>query len=575
MKDTEGNINEASPNVKVNLSVLNLAQNLPTKSGCYLFKNKKGEVIYVGKAKNLKSRVTSYFKGNQASIKTDVLVRHIEDLNFFITENESEALVLENNLIKKYSPKYNIQLKDDKTYPYVIVNLDHPYPKLEYVRRPKRDSQLNRLIFGPYVSGSNIYEVLSILNKAFKLRVCTDQQIISRKEPCLLYQLKQCTAPCMKDFISEKEYKNILNNVLKFLEGDYEGGVNYLTEKMQILADREEFEHAAILRDYLKTLDTFSNKFQQKNVDLYGQENSDIIAYYIGEEEIDISIYLIRKGVLLGQKTFYFLREDSFAAIEEMISSLVIKYYLNNEDILPDNLVFYLNDEYVDDFKNMVPKVFGKEINFINAKNGMEPKYQSLYQLTWQHAMELQRMRVAQENSVFVGLNRLKELLKLKERPKVIECYDIAIWQGKSPCASKVVSVDGKLDKKNYRYYHLQERAEGNNDFAMMKEVIERRLQDTKSPYPDLILVDGGMIQVNAAVAVLKEMNINIAVAGIAKARGKSDKEERLMIPGRVNPYFLKKCPPLFRVATKLRDEAHRFSRKLHHKTEKKRIFNL
>lgn len=575
MKDTQENINEASSNVKVNLSVINLAQNLPTKSGCYLFKNKKDEVIYVGKAKNLKSRVTSYFNKNQASIKTDVLVRHIENLDFFITENESEALVLENNLIKKYSPKYNIQLKDDKSYPYVIVNLDHPYPKLEYVRRPKRDNQPSRLIFGPYVSGSNIYEVLSILNKAFKLRVCTDQQLKSRKEPCLLYQLKQCTAPCMKDYISEEEYKKILTNVIKFLEGDYEVGLNYLTGLMESWAEKEEFEHAAILRDYIKVLNDFSKLYQQKNVDLYGTENSDIIAYFIGEEEIDISIYLIRKGVLLGQKTFYFLKEDSFASMEEMINNLIIQYYLNNEDILPDNLVFYLNDEYVDDFKNLVPKVFAKEINFINAKNRMESKYQSLYQLTLQHAMELQRMRVAQENSVFVGLNRLKELLKLKERPKVIECYDIAIWQGKSPCASKVVSVDGKLDKKNYRYYHLAERVEGNNDFAMMKEVIERRLQDKKSPYPDLILVDGGMVQVNAAVAVLKEMNIQIAVAGIAKARGKSDKEERLMIPGRVNPYFLKKCPPLFRTITRLRDEAHRFSRKLHHKTEKKRIFNL
>lgn len=556
--------------------LLDKAKTLPKLPGCYLMKNKLGEIIYVGKAKDLKARVTSYFNNSAKTPKTEILVTRITEFEFIITKSDAESYVLENNLIKEHAPKYNIRLKDDKSYPYVIVDKKNDFARLQYVRRPKRDK--NKIMFGPYPHGYGISQVLRALNKAFTLRDCSDYEMKSRKTPCLLYQIHQCSAPCV-DKISYKDYQLDLNYAIDFLNGGKKSqkSVKHLKSKMMSYAEGEEFEKAAVIRDQLEVLEEFLEKNNSQSVENLDEQFMDVIAYYDGSEDIDISIYMIRSGNLLGHKSFHFPASELINDIEEEVMSFLMQYYSTTQEELPRHVVCDFASENKKDFNEALNGILSAKVK-VPIKTG---KYQSLLDSTKQHAEENQRVRLLNQNSVYVGLNKLKDLLNLKERPRTIECYDVAIWQGKSPTASQVSFHDGKPDKKKYRYYHMKERPEGNNDFAMMEELFCRRLDN--GHLPDLFVVDGGKGQLNVVVKVLEEVGIDIPVVSIAKAKsGKGNSfrdshilktEERLFIPGRSNPVILNKSPALFRLIVSMRDEAHRFSRVLHHKAEKKRFF--
>lgn len=559
----------------MNQELLTKAQNLPTKSGCYLMKNKDGKVIYVGKAKSLKSRVMSYFNNSPKSPKTEILVTHITDFEFFITGNDTEAFVLENNLIKKHAPKYNIRLRDDRTYPYILVNLDESYPRLEYVRRP--DRKKNRIIFGPFVVGSNIFEVLRVIVKSFALRDCTLHEFLKRKEPCLLYQMKQCTAPCM-NLITPENYAKDLELAMNFFKGKEksEHSLKILKERMMAAAENEDFERAAMLRDQYQMLQEFIREAHQKNAELHGEvQNVDVLAYHVGDIEVDISLYMIRNGTLLGHKTFHFACADIMGEVQAEVLTYMLQYYTSTFESLPDVLIVPFTEEEQEQLQSALAESLQKKIKVEAPKR----KFKSLYEITLKHAEESSRMRTTNQESIYVGLNKLQELLNLNERPITLECFDVAIWQGKSPTASLIHFHEGKPDKKQYRYYHLQERPEGNNDFAMMQELFTRRLEH--GDFPDVFIIDGGIGQVNAVTQILKEKNVSVPVVGIAKSKTESDasgteinkSEERLIIPGRLNPYVLAKTPALFRIIVQMRDEAHRFSRKLHHHAESVRLF--
>lgn len=559
--------------------LLQVANTLPKGPGCYFMKNKSDEIIYVGKAKNLKSRVASYFNNSAKSPKTQILVGHIVEFEFIMTKTESESYVLENNLIKKHLPKYNIRLKDDKSYPYVMVNFNEDFPRLQYVRTPK--AKKNVELFGPFPVGSNISNIIRILTKAFELRDCSKHEFNSRKEPCLLYQMNQCSAPCV-GYISKDQYKKDLDLTTSFLSGEKKAKkvLKLLNEKMLVLSEEEKFEKAAMVRDFIVELDEFYQKSFKQNVEfLKGDKNVDIMAYFVGDEEIDISLYMIREGSLLGHKNFHFLVSDLIEDIESEVVSFMLQYYFQHEHLLPEKVVTHLDEEKAKVFEGAVA-----EINESSKKTKVicsSKKYQPLIDSTCDHARESQRVRIENQESVYVGLNRLKDLLGMKNRPRLMECYDVAIWQGKSPAASQVVFHDGKPEKKKYRHYHLKELPEGNNDFAMMKEVFTRRL--THGDLPDVFIVDGGKAQVSTVKKVLDELEIDIPICGIAKskdlsggnfkAKEGSKSEERLIIPGRMNPYILQKNISLFRIIVQMRDEAHRFSRRLHHNKEKKRTF--
>jgi len=548
--------------------LLNKAKSLPKKPGCYLMKNTQGNVIYVGKALDLRSRVSSYFNKSSKNLKTEILVGHIREFDFILVDNDTEAFVLENNLIKKYSPKYNIRLRDDKTYPYVLVDSSETYPRLHYVRKFKRGK--GKEFFGPFVYGSNIGEVLRVLQKTFGLRDCSISEFKNRKEACLLYQMGHCSAPCVGK-IGPDEYKRELGLALNFLKGKGKKSLKILKQRMHDFADSENFERAALLRDGIEVLKEFTNYTQQKNAELKGKaEDVDIIATHQGDIETDISLFMVRKGILLGSKDFHFPTIDITNDLEDEILGFLFQYYSTTQDSLPDTIILPFKKSRLELFESALISLDKFEVSV----KGPGRKFKSMIELTKNHAIEHQRMRITNQESLFLGLGKLKELLSLKERPVKLECYDVAIWQGKSPTASQIVFIEGKADKKQYRYYKLKELPEGNNDFAMMREVLKRRLKH--GLLPDVFIVDGGKGQVSVFVEVLKEFELDIPVVGIAKAKSLKTKktEERLIIPGRSNPYLLLKNRSLFKIIVGMRDEAHRFSRKLHHKHEKKRALH-
>jgi excinuclease ABC subunit C len=556
-------------------SLLEKAKSLPKKAGCYLMKNKDDQVLYVGKAKSLKSRVSSYFQQGSKSSKTEILVSHIRDFDFLLTETEAEAFVLENNLIKKHSPKYNIMLRDDKSYPYVVIKKKEPFPRLHYMRKVSRSSEVE--VFGPFVHGSNISEVLRILTKSFQLRDCSLREFNSRKQPCLLYQIKQCSAPCVGK-ISDENYQRDLNYALGVFRGEAEGTLKILEEKMHGYAQAEEFELAIIFRENIQVLKDFLSYSKQENAEIYGKDKDvDILAYHVGEIEVDISLYLIRNCLLLGHKSFHFSLVDCDEGVEENILNFIYQYYSGTHDSYPKKLITLLETSKRKLLTETLKEYFPLKVT-LPGKD-----FKKLMKLTQDQVNENQRVRIANEESVYIGLNKLKDLLKLRERPRVLECYDVAIFQGSSPTAAQIVFEEGRPNKNKYRHYHLQEREEGNNDFAMMKEVLSRRVK--KGDLPDVFIVDGGKGQVSVFQSVLKEFDLDIPVVGLAKSKvlgGKNSfkqedirrSEERLIIPGRLNPYFLNKNKSLFRIMTQMRDEAHRFSRRLHHKAEKKRVLS-
>ena len=557
--------------------LLDKAKTLPQESGCYLMKDKNSRVIYVGKAKRLRSRVTSYFDSSVKSLKTQFLVSHAQDFDFILTRSDAESYVLENNLIKKHNPKYNIRLKDDKSYPWVMVDHEEPFPRLEYVRRPKKGR--GKELYGPFPVGSNISMVMRVLTKSFMLRDCSLTEFKGRKTPCLLHQMQQCTAPCVA-LISAEDYEKDLKLASGFFQSEFKArkAIKELERRMEEYAENEQFERAAIVRDHLDVLNAFLQQSYDQHVESLKDENDvDVWAAYQGAEEFDFSLYMIRGGMLIGQKNFNFLVSDLAEDLGEEMRVFLLQYYADPEQIAPPLVILDSAEEETEDFAKALAELAG------TAKPpkvyGRKKKYLPILEMCRRHAEESQRVRIANAASPFSGLKKLKELLSLKDLPRHLECFDVAIWQGKSPTASQVVSHDGKLDKKSYRYYHLQELPEGNNDFAMMREVISRRLQHGE--LPDVLVIDGGVGQVNVVCSVVREMGLDLPVVGIAKSKDlsgdftkteTSKSEERLVIPGRKDPYILTKSPALLRVIVSLRDEAHRFSRKLHHKAESKRV---
>lgn len=552
-------------NSKNQADLLEQAKTLPRKPGCYLMKNKDQQIIYVGKAKDLKARVSSYFQMGAKTPKTEILVGHIREFDFLITNSDAEAFVLENNLIKKHTPKYNIRLKDDKSYPYVVVDRSEPFARLLYLRRVKKDK--DKEVFGPFVMGSHLSDVLKILVKSFRLRDCSLREFQARKEPCLLYQMKQCSAPCVQK-ISTEEYNKDLEMAVNFFRGKGEATLQAISDRMNEAAQLEHFERAALLRDSLEVLRAFHEQSHQKNSELQLKvDDVDVVAMHKGELDLDIAIYIVRNGLLLGHKNFHLplseLEDEMEDEMEEEVSRFLIQYYLDGHDSHPKKIVTPFRAELNATLTEAL------KIKFSGA--GKELK--SMLDLAQQQAQEHQRFRLTNQESVYTGLHRLKELLELKERPRILECFDVAVFQGSSPTAAQIVFHDGKPEKSAYRHYHLEERPEGNNDFAMMKEMLERRLKHGN--FPDVFIVDGGKGQVSIFQGVLKELEIEIPVVGIAKAKNKGGgekTEERLVIPGRINPYALSKNRSLFRIITSMRDEAHRFSRRLHHHQEKKRV---
>ena len=544
------------------MSIADKLATLPDNPGVYLMKNQDGTIIYVGKAVNLKNRVRSYFRTLPPdALKTKALVRNIADFEYIIVDNEVEALVLECNLIKKYRPKYNISLKDDKTYPYLkITNED--YPRVIITRNYIKDGGK---YFGPYPSVTVLRETLELLRSIFPFRVCK-QRTFTNDRPCLNYQIKRCYAPCCGK-ISKEDYAQLIARINDFFDGKHEDLLADLTKQMNEAAENLHFEQAARLRDQIRGIKRAIN--DQKAV-LSGNDDKDVLGLAMGANEVIVQIFFIRAGKIVGREN-YALHDAIDGGKAEILAAFIKQFYLDNQFIPPNIL---LEDELseAEILQTWLSEKRGGKVQFTVPKRGQQKELVDLVVRNAEEELLKKRERaLADSERLNDALAELQAALHLPRLPKRIECYDISNTQGTESVASMVVFVDGKAKKDQYRKFRIKT-VIGPNDFASMNEVLLRRLghMDTDVKFakdnPDLIIVDGGKGQLAFALKALAEMGYNdIPIAGLAK------KEEILFLPNEDEGVYLPRDSQALYLVQRIRDEAHRFAITFHRSLRGKR----
>jgi excinuclease ABC subunit C len=543
-------------------------ENLPTNPGVYLMKNDQGEIIYVGKAVNLRNRVRSYFrelKPDQA--KTKALVKHIADLEYIIADNELEALVLECNLIKKYRPKYNINLKDDKTYPFLkITNED--YPQVLVTRKVLKDGAR---YFGPYPSVNELRNSLEMIRKIFPFRSCK-QKVFTNDRPCLNAHIQMCYAPCIGR-ISKEGYNEMIEEIALFFEGRQDGLVKRLRKEMEEAAENLDFEQAARLRDQLQGVEQIMT--QQKAV-LGGEDDQDVIAMARGINQCCVQIFFVRGGKIVGREN-YFLRGTDDSSRGEVIASFMKQFYLTSQ-FVPRHILLETELEEQSILEQWLTEKRESRVYLKVPKRGQAKELVDLVGRNASEALARQEQEETYQEQRTAGvLEQLQNMLGLEDVPHRMECYDISNTQGTESVASMVVFVDGKPKKDQYRRFKIKT-VDGANDYASLKEVLTRRLkhglaEQTEggngkfSAFPDVIMMDGGRGQVNIALEVLKELELSIPVCGMVKDshhRTRGLYYNNIEIP-------MDSHSELFLLITRMQDEAHRFAITYHRSLRGKR----
>jgi len=508
---------------------------IPISPGCYFYKDKEGKVIYIGKAKNLKKRIYSYFNKKDLDIKTKTMLSHAESLDFIATTSEVESLILENNLIKKYSPKYNILLKDSKSYAYLELTKEE-FPKLLISRSKSTTGEL----FGPFTSSKNRDELLYLVNKIFLIRTCKKLP----KRACLRYSIGLCSAPCIKK-ISKEEYQDSIHSAKMVLSGKTEELLEKLKHKMNTFSKQKEFENALRIREQINSLIFLEEK---QNMERKKSYDEDIICYKIKNNQIYILIFNINKGTLENKKEFVF--EDKGGSFEEFL----IQYYSENK--IPKEII--LEKELDSSIKEFLELNRKSKINLVVPKQGEKKEL-----------LDLAKKNL--EITFFSNLEKLEELkskLNLQETPLVIECFDISHLSGTQTVASMVQFRNGLADKSNYRRFKLA--LEGNDDFASIYEVVKRRyskLVKEGISFPNLIVIDGGSGQLHYAIKALEELNLKIPIISLAK------EFEEVYIPGKETPIQLGEKNKARLLLQQIRDEAHRFAINYNRLLRKKSLF--
>jgi excinuclease ABC subunit C len=545
----------------------------PTVPGIYIMKNAIDKIIYVGKAKVLRARVRSYFTGKTHSAKTQYLVSHIAKIEYIVTKTEVEAFLLEASLIKKHRPKYNIRLKDDKTYPYIKVSMADEFPRLYLSRKVKRDGSL---YFGPFTSGLAVWETIRFLNRTFQLRDCGDHYFRNRTRPCLTHQIGNCTAPCVA-MVNKEQYGKDVEGALLFLKGKDKQVLKELTKRMKSAAAEEQFEYAAKLRDSMSALEAILEK--QAVINAMGEKDQDVIGFEGDERGCTIEVLHVRQGKLLGSQPHFMPLlnpTDEEENPQDWLASFVNQYY--EENMVPDEVL--LGADLGRDMHKLLEAVMHERTGRnIVVRYPTNQEGHRLLEIAQANATEHFKHHVTKNERKHKGLEEIKERLGLPDLPMRIECYDISNFQGSESVASQVVFEEGVPSKDYYRRYKIKT-VQGANDFAMMKEVLSRRLAHTEQDEPQLIVVDGGKGQLSMAVAVLEELGkTNIPVAGLAKARTLGNfndadvkgSEERVFLPGRQNPVTFPKNSEALHILVGIRDEAHRFAISYHRKLRENR----
>ncbi|MGN0177337.1 MAG: excinuclease ABC subunit UvrC [Methanobrevibacter sp.] len=512
--------------------------NLPNKPGVYIMRDSNDTIIYIGKAKNLIKRVKSYFREKLDRPKTQILMSHFDSLEYIITNSEKEALILEANLIKKHRPRYNIQLKDDKRYPYVKIT-DEEFPRLVITRNVTK----NGVYFGPFTDVGSVKQTVKFLKSLFKIRACRNMN-----GPCLNSQIDLCYAPC-DGRISKKEYSEIINKIDLFFQGKYSTIVKNLKKEMMEAANCEEFEKAAVIRDQIASIEEIMEK---QFVDLVDDDlDQDVIAMAIGKNEVVVIIMPIRNGKIVGRDDFL-MSGSKYDSPSEIMFSFIQQYYGYNRHI-PKQILL---DENIDDkelLEDWLSDLRGNKVKIKVPQKGVKLR---LVKMAKKNAEIIEHQKKKMENSLI----ELKKYLKLEKVPHVIEGYDISNISGKFAVGSKVSFKDAKPNKKMYKHFRME--TPGPNDFAMMEELLTRRLKMIDNdPEPDLIVIDGGKGQLGMACGVLEKLNLtHIPIIGLAK------EFEEIYIPNSKRPIIIPKNNTALHLLQQVRDESHRFAITYHRK---------
>ena len=561
---------KSSDKKKSNISK-DIIKKIPTKCGVYLMKDINNHIIYIGKAKNLKSRVQSYFS-NEKSFKNVFLTPRIHYVDYFLTDTEASAYLLEAQLVKKHKPRYNFRLKDDKSYPYVRFSMEEDYPRFYIERKIKKKASV---YFGPYTEASVARKMIRFLNEQFKIRDCSNHFMKSRKKPCLTYHMGNCTAPCV-DKINKEDYRKQIKSSLLFFEGKGNTFLKDMKQQMNKLSAAERFEEAARLRDRIKAIE-FSK--EKQSVVSPKQKNMDVLAFHNDKKAILFQTLHIRDGAVVGDRFYYDsnIRYDPKAdqdqkLFSEYFCSFVTQYYMDN--LIPNLIVIsceQTNHFLFSTLEEALFKAHGKSVRIRKPRGNVEKK---IMDMALKNAQSKFKEQYLKNQSVIKSLDIIQKKFHLKKRPYRMECFDISHFQGAAQVASHVVFEGGEPKTEEYRKYKIK-RKKGVDDFASMKEVLDRRFNHKEYPDPDLLVVDGGKGQLQKAVLALKEAGRGyIPVVAMAKAKLKSDftsekmesSQERFFLPGRKNPVVFRSDSIALNILVHLRDAAHRFAVSYHRK---------
>ncbi len=532
---------------------------LPESPGVYIMLDEYANVIYVGKARVLKNRVRQYFHNSPKPEKVNKMVENVNDFNYIITDSEIDALALENNLIKKYKPKYNILLKDDKTYPYIKADLNEKFPNFSITRKIRKDGCK---YFGPFMGGINCKDILDVLQLTYNVRLCHTNITEKPKRECLNYHIKRCTSPCSHR-VGQEEYAAQVKNALSFLDGNYKDAEKLLKEKMFCAAEGENFELAIDYKNKLAML----SKLEAKRITALGRYiDADIIAYSTNNLYSAVNVLLTRKGIMQGGSSYAL--DEAHMSDGEALTAFIIQYYTNHE--VPAEIICeqFCEKELI---QNYFKEKFDKTVEVTLAKQGVKAQLLKMAGKNAADFLEKSVDKIKHKDDMTVNAcKRLQQLLSLKSYPRRMECYDISNISGVDKVGSMVVFIDGEADRQSYRRFKIKT-VEGANDFASLKEVLTRRLsklgtdEEEKFPKPDLIIIDGGKGQLSSVKQVFEEMQISdIELISLAKREEEVFtlySDESVIIPHR--DYALK-------TLQRIRDEAHRFAityfRNLHSK---------
>ncbi|HEX5036223.1 MAG TPA: excinuclease ABC subunit UvrC [bacterium] len=538
----------------------------PNAPGVYLMKDAQGRVMYVGKAIDLKKRVQAYVREKDERYQVKFLMARVADIEFVVTDSEKAAFLLENTLIKKHRPRYNIQLRDDKSYVSIKLSLKDKFPRVYVTRTIKKDGSQ---YFGPYSSAAAARETVEFLEKYFRLRTCSDTEFANRVRPCLQFQIHRCEAPCV-DYIDEATYRGLVDQVKLFLQGKKKDLVKILEKQMKEQSQSEEFEKAASTRDVIASI---QKTLERQTVDRHDWLDQDAVGFHREGDRMTFCVLMVREGKV-WESLLYHLKgqgED-----DEVIETFLLQRY-KEAPSLPDEILLPCSLASEESLTQLLSEHAGKKVDLSSPQRGDRA---DLLHLAHRNASEGFRHRAKKGEEIRDILNGLQDGLGLQNFPRRMECFDISNTGGQESVGSLVCFVDGMPYKDGYRRFKIKT-VEGPNDFASMKEVLKRRLsrltlegeEGQKWEKPDLLVIDGGRGQLGMAAAALDELNVTgIDLISLAKEKEHPSEQDRVYLPGRKNPVLLGRNSGLLHLLMRLRDEAHRFAIAYHRKLRGKKF---